>query len=201
MPPEMAMGRGPVSDSTDGAAFRRRYKRAKYDVALFSSALPRSRRLLPMTKSKPAREKSSPARERIEADEPARVLCCVHVTDRAPRVLKGICHEKKMALEQRSCRTVGFGLDPGQSGARSLRPRRPAEASTQRRRPTAGQAPPPKLCAGGDRAAAAALRGYLLPNRYHRGDRLHSESRERKCFEALRNRETFQHLGQRDPKQ
>jgi len=61
------MGRGPVSDSTDGAAFRRRHKRAKYDVALFSSALPRSRRLLPMTKS-------GPARERIEADEPARVL-------------------------------------------------------------------------------------------------------------------------------
>jgi len=74
MPPELAMGRGPVSDSTDGAAFRRRYKRAKYDVALFSSALPRSRRLLRMTKSKPAREKSSPARERIEADEPALVL-------------------------------------------------------------------------------------------------------------------------------
>src|SRR5262249_10948011 len=49
MPPELAMGRGPVSDSTDGAAFRRRHKRAQYDVALFSSALPRSRRLLPMT--------------------------------------------------------------------------------------------------------------------------------------------------------
>src|SRR5262249_60029206 len=61
----------------------------------------------------------------------ARALCCVDVTDRAPRVLKGLCHEKKMALEQRNCRTVGFGLDPGQSGARSLRPRRPAEASTQ----------------------------------------------------------------------
>ena len=56
-----------MSDSTDGAAFRRRYKRAKCDVALFSSALPRSRRLLRMTKSKPARE-------RIEADEPVLVL-------------------------------------------------------------------------------------------------------------------------------
>src|SRR5262245_50144584 len=68
------MGRGPMSDATDGAAFRRRYKRAKYDFARFSSALPRSRRLLRMTKSKLAREKSSPARERFEADEPARVL-------------------------------------------------------------------------------------------------------------------------------
>src|SRR5262245_42311750 len=68
------MGRGPVSDSTDRAAFRRRYKRAKYDFTRFSSALPRSRRSLRMTKSKPARENSSPARERIEADEPARVL-------------------------------------------------------------------------------------------------------------------------------
>src|SRR5262245_52033767 len=74
MPPELTMGRGPVSDSTDGAAFRRRYKRAKYDFTRFSSALPRSRRSLRMTKSKPARENSSPARERIEADEPARVL-------------------------------------------------------------------------------------------------------------------------------
>src|SRR5262245_39365015 len=61
------MGRGPRSDATDGGAFRRRYKLAKYDFARFSSALPRSRTLLPMTKSKPARE-------RIEADEPARVL-------------------------------------------------------------------------------------------------------------------------------
>src|SRR5262245_45956778 len=74
MPPELTMGRGPVSDSTDRAAFRRRYKRAKYDFTRFSSALPRSRRSLRMTKSKPARENSSPARERIEADEPARVL-------------------------------------------------------------------------------------------------------------------------------
>jgi hypothetical protein len=63
-----------MSDPTDGAVFRRRYKRAKYDFARFSSALPRSRRLLPMTKSKPAREKSSPARERIGTDEPAWVL-------------------------------------------------------------------------------------------------------------------------------
>ena len=63
-----------MSDSTDGVAFRRRYRRPKYDFARFSSALPRSRRLRLMAKSKPAREKSSPARERIEADEPARVL-------------------------------------------------------------------------------------------------------------------------------
>ena len=63
-----------MSDSTDGVAFRRRYRRPKYDFARFSSALPRSRRLRSVTKSKPAREKSSPARERIEADEPARVL-------------------------------------------------------------------------------------------------------------------------------
>jgi hypothetical protein len=63
-----------MSDPTDGVAFRRRYKRAKYDLARFSSALPRSRRLLPMTKSKPVRKKSSPVRERIETDEPARVL-------------------------------------------------------------------------------------------------------------------------------
>src|SRR6516164_7794106 len=68
------MGRGPMSEPTDGAAFRRRYRRPKYDFARFSSALPRSRRLRSVTKSKPAREKLSPARERIEADEPARVL-------------------------------------------------------------------------------------------------------------------------------
>src|SRR5262249_41525028 len=68
------MGRGPMSEPTDGAAFRRRYRRPKYDFARFSSALPRRERLGPMTKSRPAREKSSRARERMGADEPARVL-------------------------------------------------------------------------------------------------------------------------------
>ena len=46
-----------MSEPTDGTAFRRRYRRPKYVFARFSSALPRSRRSLRMTKSKPARER------------------------------------------------------------------------------------------------------------------------------------------------